>query len=194
MRSLDLNQDTIRQRRNLIVTTLLLIFINVADVTFGNTVKFLGASLSIGNPDVIEPTIWVFELYFLWRFYQYFASDQAHGALTRQFKDYMDSHTQLHIVRLICKPRGLKGLSGKYSYECLERLGLFSYRVKAVPSGGDVPATGALKDDFTADISAIKLECYRLFDTIGFLFRARILTDYFVPYFLVIFAVYLQLV
>lgn len=192
MQRLDLSQDTIRQRRNLIVTTLLLIFIDVADVAFGNTVSFLGASLSIGKPEVIEPTIWVFELYFLWRFYQYFSSDKAYGSLLRHFKDYMDSHTRLHIVQLICKPRGLKGLSGKYGYENLERIGLLSYRLKVIPAGGREPASGVVKDDFTAEISVMKLEFYRLLDIAGFLFRARLLTDYFVPYFLVIFAIFLH--
>ncbi len=106
----------------------------------------------------------------------------------------MDSHTQLHIVKLICKPRGLKGLSGEYGYENLERIGLLSYRIKVIPAGGREPATGAVKDEFTTDISATKLEFYRLLDIAGFLFRARVLTDYFVPYFLVIFAIYLHLV
>ena len=185
MTQLDLSQDTIRQRRNLVVTSLLLIFIELADVSFGSEVSFLGATLNIGKPEVLHRGLLVFQTYFLWRFYQYFSTDKAYGALRNQHREYMKRYTTIKIVQLICKPRQLSGLSGEYLYEKLSRKGLFTYSIEAAVSKGE---------EFIAEISAIKLEASRLLARLGFVFRARILTDYFVPYLVVVCAVYLQFV
>ena len=195
MAELDLSQDTIRQRRNLVVTSVLLIFIKLADVSFGNSVNFLGATLSIGKPELIHQGILIFLLYFLWRFYQYFSTDKAYGTLINQYREYMKNHTTTKIVQLICKPKHLKGLSGEYLYKNLERKGLFKYTVDASSSEGYDPTQGkVLENKFVAEISAISLEMSRLVTAIGFTFRARILTDYFVPYMLVAYAIFLQFV
>lgn len=195
MAELDLSQDTIRQRRNLVVTSVLLIFIKLADVSFGNSVNFLGAKLSIGKPEIIHQGILIFLLYFLWRFYQYFSTDKAYRALLNQYREYMKNHTTIKIVQLICKPRSLKGLSGEYLYKNIERKSLFKYTVDASSSESYDPIHGkVIENKFVAEISAISLEISRLVATLGFAFRARILTDYFVPYLLVAYATFLQFV
>jgi len=192
---LDLSQDTIRQRRNLVVTSVLLIFIKLADVHFGNRVNFLGATLSIGKPELIHQGILMFLLYFLWRFYQYFSTDKAYGELLNQYREYMKRRTTKIIVKLICKPRQLKSLSGEYLYKNLDRKGLFKYKVEASSSEGFDPTQGkVIENKFVAEISAISLEISRLIALLGFVFRARILTDYFVPYLLVVYAIFLQFV
>ena len=185
MAQLDLSQDTIRQRRNLLVTSLLLIFTELADVSFGNAVSFLGATLNVGKPERIHQGLLIIQLYFLWRFYQYFSTDKAYGALRNQHREYMKNYTTIKIVKLICKPRQLSGLRGEYSYEKLSRKGLFTYSIEAAESKGE---------EFNAEISAIKLEASRLLARFGFVFRARILTDYFVPYLVVVYATFLQFV
>lgn len=192
MGNLDLSQDTIRQRRNLIITSLLLIFIKIADVKFGNQVSFLGATLTIGKPSVILNCIWLFEAYFLWRFYQYFSTDKAYSSLISQFGDYLERYTLIKIVQLICKPRNLKGLVGDgHTYKSLTRKDLFTYTVEATLSIDYLPSDGIEKRQTEiVQISVIKLEFLRLLAVIGFLFKARIITDYFIPYMLVIFALY----
>mgnify|MGYP001049724314 CR=1 FL=1 len=49
-------------------------------------------------------TIRIFEVYFLWRFHQYFSTDKAYGSITSQFGDYLERYTSVNIVQLICKP------------------------------------------------------------------------------------------
>ena len=195
MSALDLSQDTIRQRRNLIVTSVLLVFISIADVSFGDTVNFLGATLTIGKPEKIHQGLIIFLLYFLWRFYQYFSTDKAYNELCDQFKNNMERATELKIVQAICKPRGSAGLNGKHLYKNLKQEGFFTYCIEAKEPKGYDPVKGKNEETtFLAKISLVDLELSRLFTAFGFIFRARILTDYFAPYLLVLYAIYLQIV
>jgi hypothetical protein len=179
----------------MVVASLLVIFIKLADVTFGNKVSFLGATLSIGKPELIYQGILLFLAYSVWRFYQYFSTDKAYAALRSQYREHMEGRTSVKIVQLICKPTRLQGLSGEYSYKKLTRVGLFTYSVEAaVPGEYDPTNDETLNDRFSANISAIKLEAYRLLSIIVFIFRGRILTDYFVPYLVLAYAVLLQYV
>ena len=195
MGSLDLSQDTIRQRRNLIVTSALLIFVGLADVEFGNTVTFSGVKLTIGKPEMIHQGLLVLLVYSLWRFYQYFTTDNAYSEHCKQFGSYMSRFTTMEIVKSICKIRGLTSLSGEYLYKNLSRDSFLTYSIDAAKSSDYDPVVGEMKQDtFRAEISVIKLEVSRLMAAAIFAFRVRILTDYFIPYILVIYAVYLQFV
>ncbi|GAB3316409.1 hypothetical protein GCM10027428_19000 [Haliea atlantica] len=170
------------------VTTILLIFIEAADVGFGDSVSFLGATLSIGNPEFIHHGVLVFQIYFLWRFYQYFSTDNAYGVLISQYKEYIESKTSIAIVRLICKPKDLKGLSGEYKFEDLKSKDFFKYHVDAAIIDNKKsydPET--IK--FEAEISKIRVLVSRFMAFVTFIFRGRILTDYFVPYLLVVISV-----
>ena len=179
----------------MVVASVLVIFIKLADVIFGNKVSFLGATLSIGKPEIIYQGILLFLAYSVWRFYQYFSTDNAYGALRNQYLQHMKGRTSIKIVQLIYKPRKLQGLSGEYFYKELTRVGLFTYSVEAVISGEYDPVKGeVVENKFLANISTAKLEAYRLLAVIVFIFRGRILTDYFVPYLVLAYAVLLQYV
>lgn len=193
MAELDLSQDTVRQRRNMVVASILVIFIERAGVTFGNKVNFLGASLNIEKSGVIYNGILIFLAYFTWRFYQYFSTDKAYLVLRSQYSEHMKSRMSLKIVQLICKPRKLQMLSGEYLYKDLERSGFFSYKVDAIASERYDPMKGCVvKNNFTATVPLINLEIYRIISVIVFVFRGRIITDYFVPYLILAYAVVLQ--
>lgn len=195
MATLDLSQDTIRQRRNLIVTSALLIFVAVADVSYGNTVNFSGVKLTIGKPEAIQQILLILLGYFLWRFYQYFTTDKAYSELCNQFGSHMKLRTTMQIVKAICKPRGLTSLSGEYLYKNLKRDGLLTYSIEAAVSSEYDAVEGKMQQTtFVANIPMVKLELSRLITATGFVFRARLLTDYFVPYIMVIYATYLQFV
>ena len=195
MSSLDLSQDTLRQRRNLILISGLIIFIELGNVSFGDSVNFLGASLKINRPEIIRPVLNVVLAYYLWRFYQYFVSDNAYSHLCRQFKEYLENHTRGKIVALICRPRDLKSLAGEYKYENLEKVSLRTYSIRAVSNIEYDPKTGdAHEIAFKADISRISIQLTRLGCLASFIFRGRILTDYFVPYLLTGYAILIQIV
>ncbi|MCW8838973.1 MAG: hypothetical protein OQK11_09760 [Thiovulaceae bacterium] len=193
MDQLDLNQDTLRQRRNMVVTSVLVIFIKLADVTFGNSISFLGATLSIGNPEIIYKGILIFLAYFVWRFYQYFSTDKAYEALRNQYRKHMKVHTSVKIVQLICKPKNIPGLVGECLYKDLTKSERFTYSIEVVATEEYNPTTGDMvKEKFQANVPLIKIELYRFLYMIMFAFRGRIITDYFVPYLVLAYAVYIQ--
>lgn len=193
LNNLDLNQDTVRQRRNLVVTSLLLIFVGLGEVEFGEVVSFLGATLQINNPEIIVNGLLAFNAYFLWRFYQYFSTDKAYSVLLSQYREYMDRYTSLKIVKMACKALSVQSLIGGYSYQNLKRVKGFEYTLHVTESQEYDSASGTnVENTVPVKISLISVEVHRLFSRIGFIFRSRLLTDYFVPYILVVFSVFVQ--
>lgn len=66
-----MSADLLRQRRNLLVTSLVLTAINLAGATLKKDVSVLGASLEFANPERIVWGVWVLWFYFLVRYWQY---------------------------------------------------------------------------------------------------------------------------
>lgn len=191
---LDLGQDALRQRRNLILVSVLLIFIAHADVAIDKQVTFLGVSLTIGSPEVIKTFLLIFEAYFLWRFYQYFVTDKAFFHLQSQYRQLRDRTLTLAIVKAVCKPRNISGLTGEYKYEDLKRKSLFYYSVHAAHEFPSRDPSGTfVRESFEAVIPVLRVELARVSLLVSFLFRGRILTDYYVPYLLSLYAGYLHL-
>ena len=63
--------DLLRQRRNLLITSLVLIAINLAGATVKSDVSVLGASVQFANPERIVWGAWVLWAYFFIRYWQY---------------------------------------------------------------------------------------------------------------------------
>ena len=179
---LELSDGTLRQRRNLLLVTMLLVFMRHGQVAFGTEVKIFGASASIGNPDFILQLLFVVQAYFLWRFYQYFNADGAFSELKNQFRSTLTNRLDSSTVQQILKhlPEGKSGLEGSYYYSKLESLDSKYFQVEAkVPNGNFEQET------FSVKIPKGPIERQRIRVFIGFLFRGRILTDFFLPYLLV---------
>ena len=66
-----MSADLLRQRRNLLVTSLVLTAINLAGASLKKDVSVLGASLEFSNPERIVWGVWVLWLYFFVRYWQY---------------------------------------------------------------------------------------------------------------------------
>lgn len=65
-----MNSDLLRQRRNILIISCILILFDFANVTIGR-VTLLGTQFIIGRPEVIEQVTWLFWAYSLLRYYQY---------------------------------------------------------------------------------------------------------------------------
>lgn len=66
-----MSADLLRQRRNLLITSLVLIAINLAGATVKSDVSVLGASIQFANPERIVWGAWVLWAYFFVRYWQY---------------------------------------------------------------------------------------------------------------------------
>ncbi|MGM0564515.1 MAG: hypothetical protein ACQES2_09300 [Pseudomonadota bacterium] len=190
---LELGDGTLRQRRNLLLITSLLVFMHHGKVAFGTDVKIFGASASIGNPSFILQFLFLIQAYFLWRFYQYFNADGAYFKLKSQFHhtltNKLDSSTLQQIFKEL--PAGMSSLSGSYSYNNLEGYdsNFFQIEVEVLNSNG-----GFENEKFSVRVPKAPIKRQHISALIGFIFRGRILTDFFLPYLLVAYSIIVYLV
>ncbi len=61
-----------RQRRNLMAVSLILLFIEVADMAISPTGTLFGIPITIGNPVAMTYALWIGFWYWLWRYSVYF--------------------------------------------------------------------------------------------------------------------------
>jgi hypothetical protein len=74
----DLSPGLMRQRRNLMAASLILIFLTHAGAELGST-SILGVELQFANPRAVYHFVWMFVLYYLFRYYQYYREDPVAG-------------------------------------------------------------------------------------------------------------------
>ncbi len=68
----DIRSGFVRQRRNLIVTSLVLLFALIHQVQPIQTINLPGAPINFGHAVAVEPYLWIMFWYFAWRYYVYF--------------------------------------------------------------------------------------------------------------------------
>ena len=176
---LELSDGSLRQRRNLLVVSLLLILLDQAEISFGNTISVQGLVLKVGNPEVIFLLLHVMLLYFAWRYYQYFTLDNVYSSLKSQYRDLRKTIKDRGIVKEIFRqyPK-LTGLKGSYKYSDLKKSGHHYYTISADTNDKEVfPRT-----PYIVRINRWLLDSREIVALIIFVMRGRILTDYYLPF------------
>ena len=187
---LELSDGTLRQRRNLFVISILLILIHHADITLGESIKFQGLSLHIGKPYVITMFLQLSLGYFLWRFYQYFNRDKAYSHLKQQYRDSRKQYLNLAVRDSVLKREEIRTLRGAFEYEDLKKKDKKEYVFNAESNCDDPHEFKPI----SVKIPAKEIEPARIKNAFSFAFRGKILTDFYVPYILALYATYLQFV
>ena len=94
-----MSEGLARQRRNLISASCVLIFLKFAGVEISK-LSFLGLDFGkIGNPSALYLVIWICFVYFLSRYYQYYAQEGA-VRLSRYFHEEMELHVMKRVREL----------------------------------------------------------------------------------------------
>ena len=101
--------DILRQRRNLVAMSCLLIIFDLAKVEVAK-VGVLGTDLIVGDVRVLAISMWVVWGYFLLRYYQYWLTDKPH--LSRAVFDRVELYARRHASKLAM---GHDELSGSVS-------------------------------------------------------------------------------
>ncbi len=190
---LEMSEGTLRQRRNLITISIVLILVHHAEISFGSQLSLFGATALVGNPSFLLNGLLVSQAYFLWRFYQYFHSDKAFGYLSAQYRNQLDHDLDYEVAAQIFSklPEGVDSFSGSKSYSKISRdvgnAGYYSVEVSSPTRNGTEEATHIV------EIPKAPFKFKKVMATLGFIFRGRILTDFFLPYVLVIYAVSVHL-
>jgi len=180
---------TMRQRRSLMVITLIIILTYHGGVSFSNELKLFGTSLKVKNPDVILSFIYVAQAYFVWRFYQYFHLEKTFTALRNQYSKELglkfDSILQAHIFKSL--PKGISTFMGSYSYSDLSRTDV---RGKCYEVNVEYP-TGEV-DKHLFELISVPKKIFRFKSVpikFAFVFRGKILTDFYLPFVLVLYSI-----
>ncbi|MDC0004223.1 hypothetical protein OAE19_07470 [Porticoccaceae bacterium] len=94
-----MSEGLVRQRRNLISISCILIFLKFAGIEISK-LTFLGIDFGkLGNPSALYLAIWVFYSYFLSRYYQYFAQEGS-VRLSRYFYEEMERRVMIRVRKL----------------------------------------------------------------------------------------------
>lgn len=191
---LELSEGAVRQRRNLMVVSIILIFIHHADVSFGTELKLHGATLSVGKPDVIFSMLLLSLAYFLWRFYKYFYHDKAYAHLKGQYRNTVSEVQNREVSRQIFKqlPSGANSYSGDHRYDQIKKLdrtgGYYELAVD-IPTGREDEQLNHVVEIHEKPILRKQYEAVA-----GFAFRGKILSDFYVPFALAIYAAVISIV
>ncbi|MGF1756686.1 hypothetical protein L4D76_01805 [Photobacterium sagamiensis] len=176
------------------LVTLAIILIHLGGVTFGEELKLFGASVRVKNPDVLFDLILIAQAYFVWRFYQYFHTDGAYSALRSQYQKAVSLRLDRILTNYIFKslPKGVTLISGTYTYTNVARTtvinGCYEVNVEFPTNRGQEQSYKLIK----APQSIFKWQSIPI--QLSFLFRGRILTDFYLPFSLVIYSLALNFV
>ena len=91
-----MNADLLRQRRNLIGISAILLIFDFANVQIAK-VSLLGTKLLVGNVQVLAVCAWVICFYFLIRYYQYLCAEPD-SLIRNSFINRLDKYSRSHIV------------------------------------------------------------------------------------------------
>lgn len=114
-----MGEGLLRQRRNLIITSVLLWVMKYGGVTF-TKFSFVGFDIQFKNPNVLILSIWISFAYFLFRYYQYF-SDEGIKKLQNVFIIAFENKCAPIIRNLVKEKFPTNNDAISYSYESLKR-------------------------------------------------------------------------
>lgn len=183
-----MGEGILRQRRNLLITCVLLWVMKYGGVTFSKF-SLAGFDVAFKNPDALVLSIWIAFAYFLYRYYQYF-SDEGVDKLQRVFNAALEKKCEPIIQSLVKSKFPTNNDAIRYSYAFLKR-DRWVYKGHAL--GGEYdPSTGTVigNEHFELAIGRRKLWKGILSGVMDSIFRNSVVTDYLLPFVLAFFILY----
>lgn len=129
-----MDEGIFRQRRNLMIISIVLFLISVGGISIDHEISILGAKLKIENPLVIYIIIWAMYAYFFIRYFQYYYD------LDIKFKDYWPNDYDDKSQRIVYNTFSLRRFIFNiflFVIKKFSQLIAFSYRVIAEKNFSD---------------------------------------------------------
>ena len=168
-----MNADLLRQRRNLIAISAILLIFDFAQVTI-TKVSLLGTDLLVGNVQVLMISAWVLWTYFLLRYYQYWRAEEARP-IRLAYRKRLDIY-----VRAYTKAQAVQDSAGHmYDKYKINRTGIVSW--KYTLQGYD-PRHGSIKDGLSHTLPAWRLAGWALRSIAHVCIHTRHATDHILPF------------
>lgn len=148
-----MNQDLLRQRRNLIAISAVLVVFDFAQVTI-TKVSVLGTELLVGNAKILMVCAWVLWAYWLLRYYQYWRTEPDQHIRT-SFKSRLDAY-----ARSYTKAKAVQDAAGQlFDNYKITRTGFFSW---SYTLQGYNPVSGNMQDGPVSALPAWRLAAWAL--------------------------------
>lgn len=172
-----MNSDLLRQRRNLIGISAVLLIFDFAQVKI-TKVSILGTELLVGNAQTLMYCAWVLLGYFFLRYYQYWrAEPEQHIRAT--FKQRLDTH-----ARSYTKAKVIQDSSGQvFDNYKITRTGLVSW---SYTLQGYDPTEGSIKDGQTSRLPEWRLAIWSLKSIAYVVLQTPHATDHILPFVLAV--------
>ena len=172
-----MNADLLRQRRNLIAISAVLLIFDFAKIKI-TKVSVLGTELLVGNVQVLMACAWVIWAYFLLRYYQYWSAEPD-SHIRDTFNNRLDKY-----VRSYTKATGVQDLYGQvYEDYRISRTGFaqWTYILQ-----GYSPTEGSIKDGPTNSLPAWRLAVWSVKSAAFVCVQTPHATDHLLPFALAI--------
>ncbi|QDQ28343.1 hypothetical protein FNU76_19405 [Chitinimonas arctica] len=117
-----MNEGLLRQRRNLITTSILLWMMKFGEITALKKYNAVGFDFEFQNPAVLFTAIWIAFFYFLFRYFQYFCDEGSHK-LRRCFGDEIEESCKPLIKEIVKQQYESSNDAVPYSFAFLKMNG-----------------------------------------------------------------------
>lgn len=168
-----MNADLLRQRRNLIAISAVLLIFDFADVKIAK-VSVLGTELLVGNAQVLMVCTWVLWAYFLLRYYQYWRTEPVQ-LIRNSFKKKLDEYARSYARAVPLQD----GMGGNWNDYKISRSGSFSWAY--ILQGYD-PEKGGMKDGPTTSLPPGRLAAWLVQSMAFVCFQTHHATDHILPF------------
>jgi hypothetical protein len=172
-----MNADLLRQRRNLIAISAVLLIFDFADVKIAK-ISVLGTELLVGNAQVLMVCAWGLWAYFLLRYYQYLRTE-PHQHIRNAFKKKLDEYARSYARAVPLQD----GMGGNWNDYKISRSGFFSWTY--IPQVYD-PVKGGMKDEPTTSLPAGRLAAWLVQSAAFVCVQTPHATDHILPFVLAV--------
>lgn len=176
-----MSEGLVRQRRNLISVSCILIFLKFAGVEI-NKLTFLGMDFGkLGNPSALYLVIWVFYWYFLFRYFQYF-SQEGRVRLSRCFYEEMERRVMIR-VRILADEVKEKSNFQPHQLITLKNEG---WKIRITYDGGEDGMGGRKTEVENIQFPTNELFKFRALALKSMTLHTSVVTDYILPFILAV--------
>jgi hypothetical protein len=171
----DLSAPLLRQRRNLIVVSLLILFLKIAKADV-SSYSGLGLVISLGRPEAVMWFLWMFLVYYSVRYTQYLQQEST--SVREEFYGHLKtlSGPRLMEFKVAAFP-GSERYGGEFDFRRMRRLSFWKREVSGVSRSDAIG--GQVVEPYTIDLRHFTGPF--LFAVLHVLFRRSYFTDYALP-------------
>lgn len=175
----DLSPGLLRQRRNLMVVSLIIIFMEMSGAQLGN-VSLLGISITFDKPESISWFLMIFLSYFFYRYALYYLQEGHSFRTVLCAVLHQKCWRKIQAIRDYKFPNETER-SGNFIFCELKKVS-FLKRMAST----DIRVESFVNDKRDFEVEVIKLWKEILISILIVLFKKRFVTDYYAPFLLAI--------